>query len=73
MLNSEAAYQPNLDDVGNRICAQWIPDDGGNPSSFAQVGPIQLGSGLRRVDAFCLHLPLFSVCLVAFTLFSPAF
>eukprot|EP01083_Nonionella_stella_P065440 171470_1 len=35
-----AELKLNALDAGRRFCCQWVPDNGGCPSSFAEVGPL---------------------------------
>lgn len=43
-----ASFQPSVDDVGDRICAQYIPDYG-DPSNFAEVGPVSPDPSLSQI------------------------
>lgn len=56
--SSDEFYQPTLDDVGARICCQWAPpagpETGGMPSSFAEIGPLQLDPEVNREAKSCM-------------------
>ena len=40
-------YQPSVNDVGSRICAEWHTEDGKYKSNFAQYGPIALDTEVK--------------------------